>query len=306
MPTLQQLRYLVAIAEEGHFRRAAERCYVTQPTLSVQLKQLEAQLNAVLVERGAGGVFLTALGEEIVSHARAALRAVDEIRTLATLQGGNLNSTIKVGVVQSLGSYLMPVLVPDLHKSHPQLKLYIREGLPSHLLTGLHDGTLDMLFFPLPVRDKDLETLPLFREPLLVVVPSDHRFAEQTQITPQMLRGETIMALERGHKLFDQVETICAEHGAFLSNEYEGTSLDTLRQMVAMGMGVSLLPALYVKSEVEREDLVCARPFQGTPPSRTIGMVWRKSSARETEFQQLSHEICDVLRRKATDLTILA
>jgi LysR family hydrogen peroxide-inducible transcriptional activator len=305
MPTLQQLRYLVALAETHHFRRAAERCHVTQPTLSAQLKELEARLGAVLVERARGQVIVTPLGELVVDHARRALREVEEIHSLASLHRGSLQSTIKVGVVQSLGSYLLPLVVPDLHESHPQLKLYLREGLPAHLLEALATGALDVLLFPLPIREADFETLSLFREPLYAVLPHDHPFAVERSIAPEMLKGATILALERGHRLFEQVERICDQYGAVLSHDYEGTSLDTLRQMVAMGMGLSLLPALYVKSEVVRQDIVVARPFSGTSPSRTIGMVWRRRTARESEFQELSAEIGAILRRKAPEVMVM-
>ncbi len=305
MPTLQQLRYLVAVSETGHFRRAAEACNVTQPTLSGQLKELENKLGTVLVERTRARVVVTPLGELIVGHARNALREVEEIRSLALLHKGNLQSTIKVGVVQSLGSYLLPLIVPDLHKSHPKLKLYVREGLSDHLLDSLGTGGLDMLFFPLPIREADYETRSIFREPLQVVMPHDHRFASEESIAPHMLQGETILALERGHKLFEQVQRICTQFGAHLSQDYEGTSLDTLRQMVGMGMGLSLLPSLYVRSEVTHQDIVVARPFRGTPPSRTIGMVWRQRTAREGEFLELSQEICSILRRGAPEVTVL-
>ncbi len=157
MPTLQQLRYLVAVADTGHFRRAAERCHVTQPTLSAQLKELESKLGSVLIERARGKAVVTPLGDQVVQHARAALREVSDIKTLSQLQGGKLNSTIKVGVVQSLGSYLLPVVVPDLHKTHPRLKLYVREGLPHTLLEALGTGALDVLFFPLPIKEVEFE-----------------------------------------------------------------------------------------------------------------------------------------------------
>lgn len=305
MPTLQQLRYLVAVADTRHFRRAAERCNVTQPTLSAQLKLLEEKLNATLVERGGSRILLTPLGAEIVARARAALNEVEEIRALAQLQGGNLASTIRVGVVQSLGSYLMPLIVPDLHQSHPRLKLYIREGLPANLLNSLKDGALDLLFYPLPVKETDFETLPLFREPLSVVVPQDHPFTTEQAVRAEMLKGETIMALEAGHRLNEQVERICDRYGARVSNDFAGTSLDTLRQMVAMGMGVSLLPALYVKSEVATQNLVAALPFEGVPPSRTVGMVWRRTSVRGAEYGELGDEIRKILSERAKEVTVL-
>ncbi|MEO1551331.1 MAG: LysR substrate-binding domain-containing protein [Pseudomonadota bacterium] len=305
MPSLQQLRYLVALTEARHFRRAAEACNVTQPTLSAQIKELEAKLGVTLVERTRARVLITSIGEEIADHARRALREVEDIHGLAQLHAGHLQSTIKVGVVQSLGSYFIPLIVPDLHKSHPKLKLYVREGLPRHLLDALAAGSLDLLFFPLPIQETEFETRPLFREPLLVVLPQEHAFASHDTVAPSMLKGETILALERGHRLFEQVQRICQHYGAELSHDYEGTSLDTLRQMVAMGMGLSLLPALYVKSEVAHQDIVVARPFRGTPPARTIGMVWRSRSAHHGEFQDLAREICATLKRRAPEVAVL-
>ncbi|MEM6826186.1 MAG: hydrogen peroxide-inducible genes activator, partial [Pseudomonadota bacterium] len=305
MPTLQQLRYLVQVIETGHFRRAAEACHVTQPTISAQLKELETKLGATLVERTRTRVVATPIGEMVLPHARRALREVEEIHSLSSLHRGTLRSTIKVGIVQSLGSYLLPLIVPDLHDSHPLLKLYVREGLPKHLLDSLGTGTLDMLYFPLPIREADFETRSLFREPLYTVMPKDHRFSGEGSIAPEMLKGETILSLEPGHRLFEQVKRICEQFGAHLSHDYEGTSLDTLRQMVGMGMGLSLLPALYVKSEVAHQDNVVAAPFRGTPPSRTIGMVWRRNTAREGEFMELADEVCSILKRRAPEITLL-
>lgn len=305
MPTLQQLRYLVALADTRHFRRAAEQCHVTQPTLSAQLKELESKLSAHLIERSRAHVIVTPLGEKIVAHARQVLRDVEDIRSLAALHHGSLQSTIKVGVVQSLGSYLLPLIVPDLHESHPQLKLYVREGLPAYLLDQLSIGALDILLFPLPIREADFETLSLFREPLYTVLPRDHPFADEHTIAPEMLKGETILALEQGHKLYEQVARICDQYGAVLSHDFSGTSLDTLRQMVAMGMGLSLLPALYVKSEVAHQDIVVARPFRGAAPSRTIGMIWRQKTAREDEFIELGNEISGCLKRHAPEVAVM-
>lgn len=305
MPTLQQLRYLVAVADQLHFRRAAETCNVAQPTLSTQLKELERRLDIELVERNRARVILTSAGREIAERSQKVLREVDEIREIARSRGQPMAQVIRVGVVQSVGSYFLPLIVPDLHQRHPDLGLYVREGLPDRLLDALETGSLDLLFFPLPVRRNDFETLPLFREPIHVVVPADHRLTEVDDIEPSMLRGETILSLERGHKLFELVQTICDDYGAEISQDYEGTSLDTLRQMVATGIGITMLPALYVKSEVAHHDIVVARPFRETAPSRTIGMVWRKGTAREEEFATLSREICTTLRRAAPEVTVL-
>jgi len=305
MPTIQQLRYLVAVADHLHFRRAAEACHVTQPTLSTQVKGLEVRLGIALVERSRSKVIMTPTGKDIAERGRRILREVQEIHSLAKSRQSVLESVIRIGVVQTVGSYFLPLVIPDLHAKYPKLGLYIREGFPDILLTALEEGSIDLLFFPLPVARADLETLSLFREPIQVVVPSDHRLAKEPEIDPGMLRGETILSLEQGHKLYELVRKISDDYGVELSHDYEGTSLDTLRQMVATGMGVSLMPALYVKSEVAHQDIVVARPFRGTAPSRTIGMVWRKGTSREKEFRLLAELICATLTDRAPEIIVL-
>ncbi len=302
MPTLQQMRYLVAVADTLHFRRAAEATHVTQPTLSTQLRELELRLGVQLVERSRTRVIMTPIGQEIAARARRILREVEEVRALAKLGQSRLTGTVKVGVVQSLGSYLLPHIVPELHASHPDLRLYLREGLPATLLDRLEDGGLDFLFYPLPVNRHDLVSFPIFREPLLVVVPRDHPLAERSEIRREDLRGETILTLEPGHRLYEQVRALAEDYKAEVSHDFEGTSLDTLRQMVAMGMGVSLLPALYVRSEVARETLVVARPIAGTAPSRVIGMIWRRGTARQDEFRELAHIVGDILGKAVPEV----
>jgi LysR family hydrogen peroxide-inducible transcriptional activator len=305
MPSFQQLRYLVAVADQLHFRRAAEACNVTQPTLSAQIKELELRLGATLVERSRSKVIMTPTGKEIAERGRRILREVSEIHTIAKSRQSLMSSVIRIGVVQTVGSYFLPLVIPDLHETYPKLGLYIREGLPDLLLRNLEDGALDLLFFPLPVNRAELETQSLFREPIQVVMPIDHRLAAEPEIDPVMLRGETVLSLERGHRLYELVRTISDDYGVELSHDYEGTSLDTLRQMVATGMGLSLMPALYVKSEVAHQDLVVARPFRGTAPSRTIGMVWRKGTSREVEFRLLSNLVCTSLSQRAPEITVL-
>lgn len=305
MPSFQQLRYLVAVADQLHFRRAAEACNVTQPTLSAQIKELELRLGATLVERSRSKVIMTPTGKEIAERGRRILREVSEIHTIAKSRQSLMSSVIRIGVVQTVGSYFLPLVIPDLHKTYPKLGLYIREGLPDLLLRNLEDGALDLLFFPLPVNRAELETQSLFREPIQVVMPIDHRLAAEPEIDPVMLRGETVLSLEPGHRLYELVRTISDDYGVELSHDYEGTSLDTLRQMVATGMGLSLMPALYVKSEVAHQDLVVARPFRGTAPSRTIGMVWRKGTSREVEFRLLSNLVCTSLSERAPEVTVL-
>ena len=306
MPTIQQFRYLVAVADALHFRRAADAVNVTQPTLSAQLKELEGKLGAQLVERSRSGVTLTPLGAEIAARARVVLRDVADIASLARAGSDPLSATIRVGVVGSLGSYFLPLVIPALHDAHPRLKFYVREGTAADLLARLRDGALDVLFFPLPVEGADLTTAPLFHEPLLLVMPADHALA-RTEIVPRAaLSGETLTTLEAGHRLHDTVAALAYETGAHLSLDYEGTSLDTLRQMVATGLGLSVLPALYVRSEVAREKLVVARPLEAPQPGRDIGMVWRRRAAHGAAFAQVAALIRDTLAREAPEVRVIA
>ncbi|WP_108260732.1 LysR substrate-binding domain-containing protein [Mangrovicoccus ximenensis] len=305
MPTLRQLRYLVAIADTLHFRRAAERCGVTQPTLSAQLKDLELRLGTRLLDRSRSGAALTPAGREIVERSRKVLGEIEEIRFVAQSGQDVLGSAIRVGVVQSTGSYLLPHVIPSLHEAYPKLGFYIHEGLPDQLLRDLQDSTLDLLFFPLPVRSAEFETLSLCRETIGLVMPWDHPLAAETVIGPGMLRGETILSLSAAHRLQELVQAVARDHGATLLKNYEGTSLDTLRQMVAMGMGLSLMPALYIRSEVEPQDIVVARRFRSPEPTRTIGMVWRRGTSRQDEFLLLFRLICRILKERVPELTVL-
>lgn len=305
MPTLQQLRYLALIDETLHFRRAAERAHVTQPTLSAQLAALEAKLGLQLVERSRARVVMTPEGREIAQRARAALQEVDAITELANRGQRAFGGTIRVGVVQSLGSYFLPLVIPDLHAAYPDLRLYVREGSADDMVARLDEGTLDLLFFPLPASGTDFDTARLFREPLLVVTPNDHPLAACERVPPASLRGEVILSLEPGHKLHEQVRQICRDTGAEFSLDYGATSLDTIRQMVGMGLGLSLLPALYVRSEVQPNRLVTARPLDGPQPFRTIGMVWRTRAARRAEFQPLAQTLRSILRKTAPDVTVI-
>ena len=305
MPSIQQIRYLVALADTRHFRRAAELCHVRQPTLSAQIKEMEQRLGTTLIDRTPGRIMLTPTGQQVAERGRAVLRELTEIEALARQGNTPLSDTIKVGVVQTLGSYLLPLIVPPLRDSHPKLKLYVREGLPNVLLRQVQDGALDLLFYPLPIPYDDLDSVRLFREPLLVVCPPTHPLAREDRVDRVALRGETVLTLEPGHLLFEQVRDICAEVGAELSHDFEGTSLDTLRQMVAMGMGLSLLPALYVKSEVKAREGVVARAIKGRPPERTIGMVWRRGTVREPEYRMLAGLIHEILGRSAPEVTLV-
>ena len=305
MPTLKQFRYLIAISETLHFRRAAESVNVSQPTLSTQLKELEQRLGVQLVERSRSRVILTPIGKAIATRASAMLRDYKDILEMAKLGQSAMGGVMRVGFLPTLGPYFMPLIAPSLRERYPNLRFYPREGMPTPLLRMLEDGDLDILIFPLPVQSADLQSERLFREALLVVAPTDHPIAQSDSTDPKNLAGQSVLALERGHRLHDQVRELCEQHGAHLSLDYDGTSLDTLRQMVAMGFGISFMPALYVQSEVQRDPTVRAVSLSRKPPSRTIGMIWRRQSARSEEFSVLAGVIRDTLRHEATGIHVV-
>lgn len=296
--TLRQLRYLTALEDTRHFREAAEACGISQPSLSVQIKSLEEALDLVLVERGRGPVRLTQAGREVTRRAREMLDAGQGIVDLsATLQSG-LGGTLRMGTSTTLGPYLMPHVVGELHRSHPDLRLYIREAAPRVLVRELNEGMHDLILTQLPVAGARLTAARLFREPLGLAMPVDHALAERANIEGPELQGHTILSLSPAYSLHDQISALCVETGASLSRDYEGTSLDALRQMVALDMGLTFLPALYVRSEIEgRAKDVVVRPFRGRRFSRSIGLVWRSSSGAAPAFERLASAIRDVARR---------
>jgi len=305
MPTLQQFRYLVALADTAHFGRAAERCHVSQPTLSGQLKELERRLSAPLVERDRRAqVILTPIGRAVVARARRVLRDVEDIKDLARRGGPDPAGTIRLGTLPTLGAYFLSLVVPDLHRSFPDLKLFVREGTAETLLASLDDGQLDALLFPLPVRAGHLDATPLVREPLVIVVPADHPFAGLDAVPRERLAGETVLALEPGHRLHAQVQAICDDVGAQLSHDFEGTSLDTLRLMVGMGMGLAFMPVLYVRSEALKDPAVAVVPLAGEPPERRVGLVWRRQSARREAFLTLAAAIRRVFAEQVRDIAV--
>jgi LysR family hydrogen peroxide-inducible transcriptional activator len=297
MPTMQQLRYLVAIADTLNFSRAAELSHVTQPTLSMQLKEMEMRLGTQLVERTRARVLLTPAGQEIVRRARSILSELADIQEIAASHDPSaLQTTLQVGVVQTVGAYILSVAMPDLRQAFPDLKIIVREGrledLPQRLLDGVHD----VLLLPSDPCHPEITSVLLLREPLQLVLPAEHALAVKEAVEPEDLKGETILTMEKGHRIYDQISHLCREVGAIHASEYAGTTLDTLRLMVTTGMGMSLLPALYVRSDVLREKLVVARPLTRAAPVRELTMCWRASSPRAVAYQNLASIVHDCLR----------
>ena len=301
MPSLRQIEYLVALYETRHFRRAAEQVGVSQPTLSAQLKTMEARLGAQLVERNRSGVVFTPLGERLMDNARRILREVQEIRETALSYGQDFGGTIRLGLPPTIGPHLLPRILPDLHSAYPDLRLYVREDIPQRLPRALQDGRFDVLITPLPVRGQDLESLPVFREPLFIAMAADHPLAGKTELERDDLSGQSILTLEAGHQLHEQAEAMCEEFGARLMFDFEGTSLDTLRHMVAMGTGLSFLPGLYVHSVLKRDEAVKALQIRARAIHRTIGLVWRRTSALSSQYRKLADNVREAVERDFPD-----
>lgn len=295
--TLRQLRYLAALAETRHFRKAAEREGISQPSLSVQISNLEDTLALPLVERGRGPVTLTPAGREVLRRAQAILDDVQHLLDVSTALKSGLTGTLRMGVSPTLGPYLMPWVVGELHRAYPDLSLYIRESAPEELRHELERGAQDIVLTQLPMTGADLTTRRLFREPLSLVMASDHPLAAHSQITDADLNGLPILSLGPSYALHDQIAAICAETGAEMQRDYEGTSLDALRQMVGMGMGATFLPALYIRSEIgETDPSLAIRPLTRTTLFRSVGLVWRKRAGNTAAFERIGEAITHTAR----------
>ena len=299
LPSMRQLRYFVTLAETRHFRRAAEALGITQPSLSLQISNLEALLGIQLIERGRGPVTLTPVGREVLTLARRTLDDAQEILDLTAAMRGGLSGTIRLGASPSLGPYLLPRVVGQLHKTFPDLRLYIRERVPRQLREELLDGTHDMILSQLPMQGGDFHVRRLFSEPLLLVVAPDHPLAARSSAGVSDIAGLQVLSLGPEFVLHDQIQVICAEHGAEIVRDYEGTSLDALRQMVAMGMGVTFRPRLYVSSEIDpREQAVVAIPLSRPGFSRSVGLVWRRGSGARLIYERIATAIVDISRKR--------
>lgn len=296
--TLKQLRYLSAIADFGSFRGAATRLGVTQPALTAQIAALESALSLQLLERSRGGASLSPAGRELLGSTR---RVLEEFQGLVdragTLLGGEV-ATYRTGVPPTLGPYLLPHLLPALHRQYAGLRLYVREHVPRDLEEGLRNNQHDFVITPLPVGDSQLTVVPLFREHLRLVMASDHPLAAREQILPEDLHGQEVLSIEEHHLYHRQVAQFCERLGAKVLRDFEGTSLDTLRQMVVMGMGIAFLPALYIASEIRHEDELRCTDVQGDSISRVAAMVWRDRSPSRHLFRELAERIRTILRAK--------
>ncbi|HVW71144.1 MAG TPA: LysR substrate-binding domain-containing protein [Steroidobacteraceae bacterium] len=290
---LKDLRYLVAVADCRHFGRAAERCFVSQPTLSAQLKKLEDYLGVQLIERQPNNVTLTEAGEQIVSRARRILEASEEVVTLARSHRDPLAGRLRVALLPTIGPYLLPRIAQQLRKSLPRLELQLYEYQTAQMLEKLHAGEIDLGVLALPVDLEGLQARELYTEPFVVAVPDHHKLAKRETIRVEDLRDETLLLLEDGHCLRDQALEVCSRVGVQEKQDFRATSLETLRQMVATGAGVTLLPELASRGAYGNAKGVVIRPFVKPAPTRHIGAVWRKTSARGPAIDAICKLIAD-------------
>jgi len=293
--SLRALGYLVALAESRHFGKAAERCFVSQPTLSAQLKKLEDQLGVQLVERGQQ-VRLTDIGERVVERARRVLDEAREIEELARNFQDPLAGELRVGLIPTVGPYLLPHIAGPLRERFPHLKLLLLEHQTHHLVELLKSGEIDVGILALPIPAERLVTRALYSESFQVALPSGHRLARRRRLSLDDLDGETVLLLEEGHCLRDQALAACRLARIREAPDFRATSLETLRQMVAAGVGITLLPSLAVDPQGARAPAMAVRRFRDPEPSRTIAAAWRPGCAREETITHLCSAVETLMR----------
>jgi len=302
--TLRELTYLVALADHGHFGRAAEACHVSQPTLSTQLKKLEDFLGVSLFERTNKSLQVTAIGEEIVGRARRLLGDADQIIQTAKQQTAPLSGPLNIGVIPTLSPYMLPWLLPNLKQAYPDLRPVVVEDLTDNLVSLLHQHKLDVAALALPIDDPTLTEIPLFDEPFWVACPPKHPLARAAAISLKALRSEQILYLADGHCLRDQALAICKkppEQNEAGGADFRAASLETLRQMVAAGFGFTLLPALAAAKDQGPDGEIVTRPFAGAA-SRCIGLVYRTSYPRPADLARLAEVVTDNLPPSVTPI----
>jgi LysR family hydrogen peroxide-inducible transcriptional activator len=288
---LKDLKYLVALADTGHFGKAAERTFVSQPTLSAQLKKLEDYLGVKLVERQPKNVQLTEVGKQVVVRARRMLSEGDEIVALARNNTDPFAGKLKVALIPTIGPYLLPRAMPKLRKALPKLSLMLYEYQTEALLKRLRDGEIDLGIMALPAAQDGIESRALYQEEFTVALPNNHALSAKSSIKVADLKGHTLLLLEDGHCLRDQALEVCSRVDVHEPQDFRATSLETLRQMVVAGLGITLLPEMAVESPFGSQRGLVVRQFHKPKPARTVGAVWRKSSTREAAIAA----VCDVM-----------
>jgi LysR family transcriptional regulator, hydrogen peroxide-inducible genes activator len=294
--TLTELRYVVAVARERHFGRAAEACFVSQPTLSVAVKKLEEELGLQLFERGPGEVRVTPPGQKVVEQAQRVLEEAARIKELAAAGRDPLAGPLRLGAIYTIGPYLLPKLIPLLRRQAPAMQLHIQENFTHVLAELLKNGEVDVILIALPFAEPGIETRAVYDEPFMIAVPKGHPWEGRKKVSSEELTRESLLLLGEGHCFRDQVLDIChvvrAKERSALARTLEGGSLETIRQMVAGGVGVTVLPATSLDSG--GSNLIKILPFSGRIPTRRVGLAWRKSFPRPEAIEALRKTILAV------------
>ncbi len=291
---LRDLRYLVAVADKRHFGRAAEACYVSQPTLSAQIKKLEGFLGVQLIERSNRRVMLTPIGEEVAQRSRYILSAADDIVQVARAASDPMAGDLRLGLIPTVAPYLLPHLVPAIRKALPRLRMLLHEEQTAQCLDRLRNGTLDAAVLAVPVEGADgFAQAHLYDEPFLLALPQNHELGRRERTSLERLADARILLLEEGHCMRDQALDICKLVGASEEREFRATSLETLRQMVAAGAGITLLPKLAALSTsgIANAGAIRIQRFEAPEPERHIALLWRKGSAREPTMQAIAEQV---------------
>lgn len=286
MITLKQLRFFDAVARFGHFGRAAEHCAVTQPALSMQIKELERELGVELIERRPRGLGLSATGQEIAGRAKRILTEARDLADFARHRASVLSGPLRLGIIPTAAPYILPPLLPVLGKKFPDLELHIRETQTQSLLGELLDGSLDLILATLPIEHPDIETSRLFEDRFLLALPQGRRIASHVRATPDLMKEDRILLLEEGHCLRDQALTFCHLRKVDNIDTFGASSLSTLVQMVANGMGLTLLPEISIAHETRHGGIRLMR-FAEPEPKRILGLAWRSTSPRKRDFNEL-------------------
>lgn len=281
---IRDLKYFLAVAEQEHFGHAAERCNVSQPTLSGQIKKLEESLGVMLFERSNRHVMLTDTGRQLVSNARRILREIDAMQDIAESARDPLAGKFRLGAFPTLSTYLFPKIVSKVTDTMPNLRLILIEEKTSVLTEKLKNGDIDAALLALPINDDYLLSHALFEDPFLLAVPPEHEFTHSKAVDQNTLKDHKLLLLEEGHCLRDQSLEICQRHGIAEEQDFKATGLETLRQMVKAGTGITFMPQIAIQ---EKEHGICYVPFKPPVPSRNIGLVWRKTTHRTDVIKRL-------------------
>ena len=295
--TLTELKYIVTLAQEQHFGKAAERCFVSQPTLSIAVKKLEEELGCVLFERSKSRVQTTSLGDEIVAQAQLVLSQTAVIKEMATAGKNHLSSSLNVGAIFTIGPFLFPHFIPELQRLAPEMPLYVEEGYTGTLRRRLRSGELDAIIISLPFSEPDIVTLNLYDEPFVVVMDKKHPLAAKKAIKPDDLNDHDVLLLGEGHCFRDQILEACPnlklslEKTGKTKTAANGSSLDTLRHMVASGLGITILPLSAAMASSYSDSVLVMRPFVDPVPQRTVALAWRASFPRHDAIEVLHQAI---------------